>query len=244
MKGFEHAREEVNKLIVSGAYVLDVRSSRKRSQTAFVWVLLANLASVLAIRWYDWQAHALLIVYWLETGVVLAVYAAKILRAEGTDDPAEIRSWTQVDGEPPEAYIGESNRQVADALVLNYVGIWLFAGGFILLIPFTEEAILELASPDAVALAGVSLIGYHIFSYWYEYVGLREYERRGPVSLLVEPAPRFWALLLTLIFGLGATQFTRTPTGVIVVLVFFKTCADLIAHRRERKRALEAVSES
>lgn len=225
--------------MIRTAYVLDVRSSRKRSQTAFVWVLLANLASLLAIRWYDWQAHALLIVYWLETGVVLAVYVAKILRAEGTDDPDDIQSWTQVDGEPPEAYIGESNRRVADALLLNYAGIWLFAGAFILIIPFAEEAILVLASPDAVALAAVSLVAYHAFSYWYEYVGFREYERRGPVSLLAEPAPRFWALLLTLIFGLGATQFTRSPTGVIVVLAFFKTCADLLAHRRERKRALE-----
>ncbi|WP_339105446.1 DUF6498-containing protein [Haloterrigena salinisoli] len=217
-----------------------MRTTWKRSQTSFVGVILANLASVAAIWWYDWRAHALLIVYWLETGVVVAVSVAKILRAEGTDDPEEIRSWTQVSGERPQSYVGESNRTVADALVSNYAGTWLFAGGFVCIIPFVDEQwSVEPASPGVVALAGVSLVGYHVFSYWYEYVGLREYERRGPVSLLVEPAPRFWALLLTIIFGLGATSFTRGPMGVIVVLVFFKTCADLMAHRRERKRALE-----
>lgn len=214
-------------------------SSWKRSQTAFVAVLLANLASVVAIWWYDWQAHALLMVYWLETGVIGAIYVTKIRRAAGTDDPEAIRSWTTVDGEPPESYVGKSNRTVAVALVRNYAGFWLFAGVFFLIIPFAEEMALEPASPDAVALAAVSLVGYHVFSYWYEYVGLREFEHRGPVSLLVEPAPRFWVLGLTLIFGLGATSLTQSPMGVLVV---FKTSADLLFHRRERKRALERSS--
>lgn len=216
-----------------------MHSSWKRSQAAFVGVLFANLASVAVIRWSGWQAHALLIVYWLETGVVGAVYAAKILRAEGTDDPENVRSRMEFAGEPAESYVGRSNRQVADALVLTFIGPWLFTGVFILVAPFGEErTVLELASPDAVALAAVSLVGYHALSYRFEYVGFREYERRGPVSLLVEPVPRFWALWLALFFGLGGTQFTRSPTTAIVGVVFFKTCADLLAHRRERKRAL------
>ncbi|WP_247003551.1 DUF6498-containing protein [Halosolutus gelatinilyticus] len=214
-----------------------MRSAWKRSQSAFVGVVVANLASVGAIWWYGWQAHALLIVYWLETGVVGAVYVAKILRTEGVDDPEDVRSRTKIHGEPPRSYVGRSNRTIANALVLNYTGFWLFMGAFILVVPFAEEAVLEPTSPDVVALAAVGLVGYHAFSYWYEYVGFREYERRGPVSLLVEPAPRFWALSLALFFGLGVASFARDPMGAIVALAFFKTCADLLIHRRERKRA-------
>lgn len=83
-----------------------VRSSGARSQTAFVGVLIANLASAAMIWWYGWQAHAFLIVYWLETGVVIALYVAKINRAKGTDDPADIQSWTEFDGKPAQSYIG------------------------------------------------------------------------------------------------------------------------------------------
>ncbi|MCU4743170.1 DUF6498-containing protein [Natronoglomus mannanivorans] len=212
--------------------------SWKRSQASFVVILLANLTSLAVVWWYDWQAHALLIGYWLETGVVGAVSVAKILRAEGADDPSAIRSWTNVDGESPDAYVGQPNRAVADAFVRNYVWLWLFAGVFLAIIPFAEEMPLEVASPSVVALAAVGLVASHVFSYWYEYVGKREYEHRGPVSLLVEPAPRFWALMLTLIFGLGATSISRSPVGAIAVLVVFKTSADLLAHRRERKRAV------
>lgn len=215
--------------------------SWQRSQTAFIGVILANLASLAAIWWFDWQAHALLLVYWLETGVVGAIYVAKIRRAEETDDPTAIRSWTEVDGEPAESYVGRSNRSVAKAFVSNYVGVWIFAGVFLAIVPFAEDMPLELANPSVVALAAVGLVGYHVLSYRYEYVGNREYERRGPVSLLVEPAPRFWVLMLTIIFGLGATSITRSPVGVIVVLAFLKTCVELLIHRRERKRAIAAA---
>lgn len=209
---------------------------RKRSRLSFVRILVANLASVVVIRGYGWNVHALLIVYWLETGVVTATYAAKINRAEGTDDPETIRSWTKFDGKRAEWYIGKANRTVADALVLNFVGPWLAWGLVAFLLGVTDE--LELANPVPVVLATTTFVISHGFSYWYEYIGQREYERRGPVSLLVEPAPRFWALALTLIFGMGATSIARSSVGLLVVLVFFKTCVDLLSHRRERKRAL------
>lgn len=231
--------ELLSKKVLNHQPERQVHSSRKQSQVSFVGVLVANLASVAAIWWYGWQAHALLLVYWLETGVVIALYVAKIKRAKGTDDPVDIRSWTKFDGEPAQSYIGKPNWTVVDAHVSTYIGLWPFVGVFLFIVPFAEEAVLEPASPAVIALAAASLVSYHLFSYWYVYIGFREYERRGPVSLLVEPAPRFWALLLTLIFGLGAASITRNSAGVIVVLVFFKTCTDLLAHRRERKRSIE-----
>lgn len=210
-----------------------------RSQLSFVWVLCANLASVATIWWYGWPAHALLLAYWLETGVVIVLYVAKIHRADGSDDPDAIHSYWTFDGEPASAYIGESNRTIARAHVRTYAGMWPVLGLFVLIVPFAEDAVLDSASPTVVALAAAGPICYHCLSYWDEYLGSRAFDQRGPVSLLVEPAPRFVAFFVTLLFGLGATSLTRHPAGVIVVLVFFKTCADLIAHRRERRRAIE-----
>ncbi len=214
-------------------------TSWKRSQTAFVGVLLANVASLLVIWWYGWQAHALLLAYWLEAGVIGTIYSAKIRRAEGTDDPERIRSWSDINGKRPRSYIGKPNDDIANALVQQYFGIWLFLGLAIGIIPFMEENIaIEPASPSVVALVAASLVISHLFSYWYEYLGDREYERRGPVSLLVEPGPRFVALFCATFLGMAAASLVADPFGVIAVLVFFKTCADLLEHRRERKRAL------
>ncbi len=217
-------------------------TSWRRSQTAFVGVLLANLGSLVVIWWYDWQAHALLLAYWVEAGVIGAIYVAKIHRAEGTDDPNAIRSWVDIDGERPKSYLGRPNDEIADAFVQQYATFWLFLGLVIGLIPFAEENVaLEPASPSVVALVAASLVVSHLVSYWYEYLGDREYERRGPVSLLVEPGTRFGALFFATLAGMGAASLIAEPLGVIVVLIFFKTCADLIEHRRERKRALRTL---
>jgi len=222
-----------------------VYSSWKRSQAGFVGVIFANLASLVVIWWYDWQAHALLLAYWLEAGVIGAIYVGKIHRAEGTDDPGAIHSFISIDGEPPEAYIGRPNREIAGALAGNYATFWLILGAFVVLIPFFEQDIpIAPASPFVVALVAASLVVSHLFSYWYEYLGGREYERRGPVSLLVEPGPRFLALFGATFVGTGVATFTREPMGAILVLIFFKTCADLLAHRRERKRALRGLEET
>lgn len=213
-----------------------MRRRWKRSQVSFLAVIAANLVTLAVIWQQGWRAHALLLVYWLETGAIVAVYAVKITRAEGTDDPEEISSWTTFDGEPPEAYVGEDNRTIADALVLQFVGLWLFTGFFFVFVGLI--GMYEPASPVTVALAAVSLVAYHVFSYYYEYVGLKQYEKRGPVSLLVEPAPQFWGLVFVMIFGLGVGNASENPAVTVVLLMFFKTCADLLAHRRERKRAL------
>lgn len=176
-----------------------------------------------------------MVVYWLETGIVVAVYAAKIIRAEGTDDPDTIQARTKFAGKRPEWYVGKDNRTVADALVLEFVGPWLWAGLFIVGSGWT--GVFQMASVKLVALATVGLVVYHVFSYRYEYVGLQEYERRGPVSMLVEPVPRVWVLLLTVVLGLGATASTGSPIGVVVVLTVFKTGVDLLAQDREKRRA-------
>jgi hypothetical protein len=221
-----------------------VPSLWKRSEWSFVGVLLGNLASLSMIWWFDWQAHALLLAYWLEAGVVGGIYVAKIHRAKGTDDPESLRSFWAINGEPPRSYIGRPNGDIAYALVEQYWLFWLVLGGIVVAGPFTEDFFLSAirpAGPLVVASVAVSLVVSHVFSYWYEYLGNREFERRGPVSLLVEPGTRFLALFGAVFIGAAAVNLTRNPFGVVIVLTFFKTCADLFQHRRERKRAIHGL---
>ena len=205
---------------------------------------MGNLASLAVIWWFDWQAHALLLAYWIEAGVIGGIYVAKIRRAEGTDDPASLRSFWDINGERPRSYVDRPNGDIAYALVDQYLLIWLFLGGIVVAGPFTEDFILSAirpASPLVVVSVAVSLVATHVYSYWYEYLGGREFERRGPVSLLIEPKSRFLALFGAVFVGAGAVELTRNPFGVVIVLTVFKTCADLLQHRRERKRAIREL---
>lgn len=176
-----------------------------------------------------------MVVYWLEVGIVSGVYVAKILRAEGTDDPDHVRSWAAFDGKPADRYVGEDNRMVADAVLLQFAGPWLVWGAFTVLLGWFE--VFEPADPVAVGLGTVGVLAYHVSSYQVEYVGNGAYKRRGPVSLFVELAPRHLAVILTWMFGAGAASITGTPVGVILVLFVCKTCVDLVALRRERRLA-------
>ncbi len=179
--------------------------------------------------------------HWLEAGLIRAIYVAKIRRAAGTDDPHTIHSWSDIDGEHPRSYIGKPNPEIVGAFLGHYLWIWLFFGLFILIIPNSEDIPLEPASPFVVTLVVAVPIVSHLFSYWQEYLGDREYERRGPVSLLVEPGPRFLSLFFAVFVGAATASLTENPFGVIAVLIFFRTCADLLEHRRECKRALQTL---
>jgi hypothetical protein len=126
--------------------------------------------------------------------------------------------------------------------VEQYLLIWLFLGGLTIVAPFTEGSGLSAIEPASllvVASVAVSLVASHVFSYWYEYLGNREFERRGPFSLLIEPGTRFLALFGAVFTGGAAIQITRGPFAVVIVLIFFKTCADLSQHRRDRKQAMQ-----
>lgn len=230
------AGDKILSTVCQNARARDVKRTWKRSRVSFVAVILANLAALAVIWRRGLQAHALLIVYLPETGVIMAVYAAKINRAAGSDDPEDIRSRALFAPEAAVSHVGEDNRSGADALVLNYVGPWLFAGLFLFFAGFTDP--FEPANVSTVVLASVSLVSYHAVSYWYEYVGLEAFERRGPVSLLIEPAQRIWASVLAFILGVGMAAASQSPIATVLVLLFFETSVDLLAHRRERTGAL------
>lgn len=60
-------------------------------RTAVAGLLLANLVPLVGVLGFGWNLHSLLVIYWLESGVVGTAYVAKILRAGGDDATADER---------------------------------------------------------------------------------------------------------------------------------------------------------
>lgn len=204
-------------------------------RTTAAGLLLANAVPLIGVVALGWNLHSLLVGYWLESGAVGVASVAKIRRAEGEDDRAELPS-IALNDRPVEWFLGRSNRRIATFFAGHYGSFWLVHGLFVLVLPaaFPDQSP---ASLPVVALAAVSLAAYHAVSYRINYVGQAEYEHSGPVTLMIEPYRRVLVLHLTVVFGAFAIAWIGAPVGALVVMVLVKTVLDLRGHWREHDRA-------
>lgn len=212
-----------------------MRSSRFGPRMAAAGLVLANAVPLVGVVGFGWDLHSLLVIYWLESAAVGVESVAKIRRAEGEDDLEELPSMTFND-RSVESFVGRSNRGIAAFFVSHYGGFWVVHGAFVLAFPAIFPG-LNPASPAVVGVSVVGLVAYHAASYRLNYVGEREYERSGPVTLMVEPYRRVFVLHLTVVLGAFAVAAIGAPVGALVVMVLVKTVLDLWEHWKEHDRA-------
>ncbi|MCU4739912.1 DUF6498-containing protein [Natronoglomus mannanivorans] len=226
-----------------------MHSSRTDSRMAVVGLVLANLVPLVGVVGFGWTLHSILVIYWLESGVLGAAYVAKIRRAEGEDDPDELPEWEfsgfgESETKSLADLVGTSNRRIVSQFVRYYLVFWLFHGVFVLYGLPNEYPSLEVASPSVVAVAAVGFTVSHAVSYRINYLGAREYERNGPVALMGEPLHRSFVLHVTIVFAGIPIELAGSPAGAVGLLVVLKTYFDLEAHRREHERAQRPPSTS
>ena len=208
-----------------------------RSRLAVGTTIVGNAIPLVGVVTYGIDLHALLVVYWIEAGVIGAVTTAKIRHATGTDHPERLPNWEYSpfgsgESRTIRSLVGRSNATIRNEFLATYVGTWLILGLFVLALP-GEYATLDSGSPGVVVGAAVSISAYHVLSYRVNYLGDEEYERKGPVTLLVEPFPRVFVLLITFVCSGIAITLVGSPVGLLVVLVAAKTYYDIRAHHRE-----------
>lgn len=212
-----------------------MRLSQPGSRVAVAGLVVANAVPLVGVVALGWDLHSLLVVYWLESGVVGASFLAKILRATGEDDPASLPSMSFND-RPVRAFANAPNVAVARFFVGHYGVFWLVHGVFVLGFPLWFADV-PFASPSVVALAAVGLVAYHGVSYRRNFVGRREYERTGPATLMVEPYRRVLVLHLTIVVGAFVVAGVGASVGALAVMVVAKTVLDLRGHWKEHDRA-------
>ena len=205
------------------------------SRRSTAGLLVANAVPLVGVVAFGWSAHALLVIYWLESAVVGASFYAKIRRARGEDDPAALPSMSFND-RAIESFVGEESATIARFYLTHYGGFWAIHGFFVLAFGLAMPA-LRVADPLVVAVAVLPLAGYHVVSYRSNFVGDREYERVGPVTMMVEPYRRVLVLHVTVVLGAFAVAALGTPFGMVALLVVLKTALDLWGHWSEHERA-------
>jgi hypothetical protein len=233
------------------------------STGAVVALIVANAIPLFGVLFLGWNVWMILIVYWLENGVVGFFNVLKILRAEGAILPSS--GWT-MNGRPMSA-VGRG--AIAGFFLIHYGLFWLVHGLFVLTLPmfaglrsmfaeptfpipgegqFVDGAYIGPAlDPGAslasgfqlgpILLAVIALAVSHGLSFWFNYLGRGEYRRTSPAAQMFAPYGRLFVLHITIILGGIAIAITGAPAAAVAVLVVLKTAMDIGFHLAEHRKA-------
>ncbi|MBA2381217.1 MAG: hypothetical protein H0V73_03820 [Chloroflexi bacterium] len=233
-----------------------VRLARASSSTVSIVTLIGfNLIPLGGVLFWGWNVATLLVLYWVENGIVGLLNVPKILLAEGQDT----LSVDIVDA--GEVSLVSKAGQVTFFLV-HYGLFWFVHGIFVFILPsltmlggsglpagptfdpspfglgptgFPIAADHIAIRPDfrSVAVGAVGLAISHGASFVVNYLGRREYLKVTPARQMFAPYSRLVVLHLTILFGAFLGIVLGSPVGLLIVLVLLKIALDLGLHIRE-----------
>jgi hypothetical protein len=181
----------------------------------------------------------ILIVYWLENGVVGVFNVLKMTKAQGPvgDDTT---SW-RVNGRPA---TDMTKAGLIPFFVMHYGIFWLVHGVFVWMLPVfgsmeSETATVDMTTgfqPLTIPFAVLVLAISHGLSYWFNFIKGGEYLRTSAAAQMFAPYGRLMVLHVTIIIGGMAIAFTGAPAAAVAILVGLKTVMDVGFHLAEHRK--------
>ena len=218
-----------------------VRLAQATSSTTSVLVLIAfNLVPLAGVLFGRWTVPTLLVLYWVENGIVGLLNVPKILLATGSGSGAIV-------GRSPAPTAGGAAARLPVALffLVHYGLFWVVHGIFVFALPafaglgraddFTAFGPPAATGIDgsAVAWGAIGLAVSHGISFVLNYLGRGEYRKVSPLEQMSRPYSRLVVLHLAILFGAFVSMTIGSPIGALLVLVLLKTAIDVALHRRE-----------
>jgi hypothetical protein len=226
-------------------------SLRPRDSTlpALLALVGANLLPLAGVLFGGWTVWEVLVVYWIESGVVGLLTLPRILLAAGASDDSSFSlsiNGRPVDVSGPEhpvdgLHVYPQNVPIAGFFCLHYGIFWVVHGVFVLSVPLFVGGAGGvgglLGTLSTVGLAAVGLLLSHGVSFVTNYVGREEYRHTSAGERMSAPYGRVVVLHVTIILGAFLVGSLGSPLPALVLLVVLKTGIDLVAHLREHRRA-------
>jgi hypothetical protein len=207
------------------------------SYGAVLALIVANAIPLIGVLFLGWSVWNILVIYWLENGIVGVYNVLKMVRADGSEGGAG--PTFMANGQPATSF---SKLGLIPFFVMHYGLFWFVHGIFVLTLPafmtlgLSDGPGLDL-DPGAVLFAAIALAVSHGLSYWWNFLRGGEYRRVTPAGLMFQPYRRLIALHLTIIFGAMAVMFTGAPVMAVAILVAVKTLLDIGLHLAEHRTA-------
>jgi hypothetical protein len=230
------------------------------STTSLVLLVAFNLIPLAGVLFWGWNVATLLVLYWVENGIVGILNVPKMLLASGPDEPATRVLDVRGVGPVTVARGGPTAKAALIPFFLMHYGIfWLVHGVFVFALPQfvgaatsgfetnafapgfdpqTFDGVIDQTrsvGPDlsAVAWGALGLAISHTASFLINFVGRGEYRKVSAARQMFAPYGRLVILHLTILFGAFLSLAIGSPVGAVVVLVLLKTVVDLAFHVRE-----------
>ena len=232
---------------------------------AVVALVVANAIPLVGVLFLGWNVWNILVVYWLENGVVGAFNVLKMARAEGSGDGMGLTMNGRL-------VTGVARATLIPFFVIHYGLFWFVHGIFVLTLPLFTGMFQEVGQivnivpldpsqgmapagtgqpPFAidvaadrggfdlgtVAFAAVALAISHGLSYWWNFVRGGEYRTASAAGMMFAPYGRLVALHVTILLGAMAIISTGAPAAAVAILVAVKTLLDVGFHLAEHRRA-------
>jgi hypothetical protein len=219
---------------------------RESSSLAIAALVAANAVPVLGVLFFGWQLSVVMVIYWLESGVIGALNVPKILLAPGSDTPDNFTATIngrQVDlsgpSEPKDGlYVYPENTSIAGFFLMHYGLFWVVHGVFVFSV-FAPAPLSGAYRLSTILLGVLGMVVSHTGSFLVNFVGNEEYRAASPGMQMKEPYRRVIVLHLTIVLGAFAVTAVGAPVAALVLLVGLKTVTDLHAHLTEHRRAAE-----
>ncbi len=213
------------------------------STISLVALVAFNLVPLVGVLFWGWSLRLILVLYWLESGIVGVINIFKIALARGPDP---VGMTMRVAGP------GISRTMPAGCLIpffiVHYGIFWLVHGVFVFTLPLFAARVGDSSPPDfgvlpgsTLLLAGLGLAISHASSFFLNYVGRREYLRVSPGQQMFSVYGRVVALHLTILGGGFLIVLLGAPVAALAILVVAKIILDLRLHLRERERVISAA---
>ena len=203
---------------------------------AVVALVVANLIPLIGVLFFGWSVWNILVIYWLENGIVGLINVLKMSIATGDEVTPGVTF--MVNGRPATS---ATKMGLIPFFIVHYGIFWFVHGIFVLTLP----AFFSLMSDDGMTLdlgpvvfAALGLAISHGLSFWWNFLHGGEYRRTAAAALMFAPYKRLVALHITIIFGAFAVMFTGAPAAAVAVLVAIKTAIDLGLHLAEHRGEL------
>jgi hypothetical protein len=209
---------------------------------AIALLIASNLLPLVGVLFWGWNLWSIIILYWIENGIVGALNVPKMLLARGRDGAG-----------------GTQGRVLMTAFFCVHYGLfWFVHGIFVWLFLPLFAGFGSFAAPagfggapfgggdglafsgiqaDALRWGAIALLASHLVSFCLNYLARREYLTRTVGGQMFAPYARLAVLHVTIVLGAFVAAFLGQPIGVLVVLVALKTVLDLWFHLREHDSA-------
>jgi hypothetical protein len=232
---------------------------------AIVALVVANAIPIVGVAFFGWSLMTILVLYWLENGIVGLWNLPRIALAQG--EPTGIGRLATLNGRAVTSMSIAAQRAFTIPFFLVHYGIfWVVHGIFVFALPlflgfanavprgivFEPGAVSVegplFADPNAgggfgpvemgpLVLGAIGLLISHGVSFAWNYLGRGEYRYTSPVAQMFAPYGRLVVLHLTILLGAWPVVLLGSPIGLLLVLVVGKTVLDLVFHVREHKKA-------